>query len=347
LADRDAIEKALAAVNEASGQVAAIWVTLLLFATYLAIAVGATTHEDLLLESPIRLPLLNVELGLFTFYWAAPLLFLVFHLYFLVQLYALAGKVHAFNALLARGLAQGDRLALRRRLHVFMLTQALAGPARGPVPRLLLRLTMWLTAVLGPVVLLLLFQLRFLPYHSEAMTWWHRAAVLLDLLLLWALWPLILHPSGAMRPFLGDLFGRLLMLPARVYAQTRTRAVQLLHRLRQGPDRWRALLEMWRWQESLQREARSAAQAVQGAAILLFASAGVVAFALLVATIPDEPIERWIVAVAAAAEEHAADCRAAPATPETAEPGSSEQPPARRPNSAQRSCPSPSTSGGC
>ncbi|HET6468477.1 MAG TPA: hypothetical protein VFG43_08890, partial [Geminicoccaceae bacterium] len=151
MADRDAIEKALATVNEASGQVAAIWVTLLSLATYLAIAVGATTHTDLLLESPIRLPLLNVELGLFTFYWAAPLLFLVFHLYFLIQLYALAGKAHAFNALLAMGLAQGERDRLRGRLHVFMPTQALAGPARGLVPRALLRLTLWLTAVLGPV----------------------------------------------------------------------------------------------------------------------------------------------------------------------------------------------------
>jgi hypothetical protein len=38
-------------------------------------------------------------------------------------------------------------------------------------------------------------QLRFLPYHHELITWTQRAAVLVDLGLLWWLWPLILIPE--------------------------------------------------------------------------------------------------------------------------------------------------------
>src|SRR5262249_27573436 len=35
-------------------------------------------------------------------------------------------------------------------------------------------------------------QLGFLPYHNTAITWNHRATVLVDLLLLWLFWPLML-----------------------------------------------------------------------------------------------------------------------------------------------------------
>jgi hypothetical protein len=58
---------------------------------------------------------------------------------------------------------------------------------------------LWLIAhislVLAPVALLVLFQLKFLPYH-DAITWWHRLAIFVDLALLWVLWPaVVLWPS--------------------------------------------------------------------------------------------------------------------------------------------------------
>jgi hypothetical protein len=50
----------------------------------------------------------------------------------------------------------------------------------------------WLIAlislVIGPVALLVFFQLQFLPYHDTRITWWQRIAVLVDLALLWTLW---------------------------------------------------------------------------------------------------------------------------------------------------------------
>jgi uncharacterized protein YjbI with pentapeptide repeats/succinate dehydrogenase hydrophobic anchor subunit len=201
--DREAAEKALSAVNEASGQVAVAWASFLSVGTYLAVTVGSTTHLDLLIGKQITLPVLGVDLGLVTFYWAAPLLFLLFHVYFLIQLYALAGKIHTFNGLVA-GADPALERTLRARLHIVMLTQALAGPRSGIVAQTVRELTLWLTAVVLPVCLLFLFLIRFLPYHDEAMTWWHRSAVILDVLFLFFLWPIIFHPSGAMRPIWTD-----------------------------------------------------------------------------------------------------------------------------------------------
>ena len=51
----------------------------------------------------------------------------------------------------------------------------------------------WSTLVIGPVLLLLLIQVQFLPYHLEWVTWVQRFAVFMDVVLLWTLWPAVLN----------------------------------------------------------------------------------------------------------------------------------------------------------
>ena len=49
----------------------------------------------------------------------------------------------------------------------------------------MLRLIAWISLILGPIALLMFFQLQFLPYHDEIVSWWQRIAVVIDLVLLW------------------------------------------------------------------------------------------------------------------------------------------------------------------
>ena len=56
----------------------------------LAIAFGSVTHRDLFLETPIKLPLLNVDLPLVGFFAVAPTVLLIFHFYVFLQLAGLA-----------------------------------------------------------------------------------------------------------------------------------------------------------------------------------------------------------------------------------------------------------------
>ena len=72
-----------------------------------------------------------------------------------------------------------------------MFTQFLIGVPQDRIVRLFLRMVVWLSFLVGPVLLLLGFQLRFLPYHNVPVTYVHRAALLLDLMLLLLLWPRI------------------------------------------------------------------------------------------------------------------------------------------------------------
>jgi uncharacterized protein YjbI with pentapeptide repeats len=53
----------------------------------------------------------------------------------------------------------------------------------------LLRLVAQISLVAGPLALLIFFQLQFLPYHNEVITWWQRCTIIADLALLWMLWP--------------------------------------------------------------------------------------------------------------------------------------------------------------
>ena len=51
-----------------------------------------------------------------------------------------------------------------------------------------LRAIAWVTLVIAPVLLLLLIQVQFLPFHNSFITWTHRVALLADLVLVWWLW---------------------------------------------------------------------------------------------------------------------------------------------------------------
>src|SRR5262249_12815862 len=64
IAKADDLESVRKAVEDAAGVSAALWVSFLFLSFYLAIAAGAVTHTDLLLENSIKLPFLGVELPL-------------------------------------------------------------------------------------------------------------------------------------------------------------------------------------------------------------------------------------------------------------------------------------------
>jgi len=182
-------------VVDAASVGAGLWLSYLFLLFYLFVAAAAITHKDLLFENPVKLPFLSVELPLIGFFWLWPLLFLVLHTYVLLHFRLLASKVGAFNKELNEQLGgeanHSTRTALRRQLPSNIFVQYLAGPeeVRTGVMGFMLRMIAWLTLIVFPIALLVFFQLQFLPYHSETITWWHRFAVLIDIVLLWFLWP--------------------------------------------------------------------------------------------------------------------------------------------------------------
>jgi hypothetical protein len=174
---------------------------------YLAVAAGAVTHTDLFFENPVKLPFLNIELPLLAFFFLSPILFLIVHAYTLVHLVMLTDKAKRFHQVLnvqipiEKGLTRDERArraairaGLRRQLPSNIFVQFLAGPRdiRESAFGGFLQLIAWITLGFAPLLLLLLLQIQFLPFHNSFITWTHRAALLADLVLLWWLWRKVL-----------------------------------------------------------------------------------------------------------------------------------------------------------
>ena len=188
-----------AAVNDASSRAAALWLSFLTFMAYLTMTVGAVTHDALLKQTAIKLPVLNVDLPLVAFFWIAPLFFLLFHFYLFLQLVILVRKVATFDANVQAAIpAEQDREEYRRRLDTFLVVQFLYGATeeRKGITGHLLRCVAVITLVILPILMLLQFQLTFLPYHDAWVTWIHRLAIVVDLRLAWVFWFAIRKGDG-------------------------------------------------------------------------------------------------------------------------------------------------------
>jgi uncharacterized protein YjbI with pentapeptide repeats len=175
---------------------------------YFLVTIASLTHKDLLLNTPVMLPFLQVQIPLLRFFVFAPILLLVVHALVLVQHVILRGTIQAFNQSLGDDAGKDDPLRLE--LSAYFVVQAYAGPRRPALITGLLFSASWLTLVLLPVLAFLYFQVAFLPRHQAAITWAHRIYLSVDLLLLFLMGTLILFPD---RNFLSAPLHKLLYSP--------------------------------------------------------------------------------------------------------------------------------------
>jgi uncharacterized protein YjbI with pentapeptide repeats len=190
--DVTALERSL---NDSATRVSTIWVSFLIFALYLVIAAGTVTHRQLLLEDPVKLPVLNIDLPLYGFFFLAPILFVILHVYVLLQVLLLGRTAAAYNEAVDKAVKPPlENASVRQRLANTLFAQIFAGSPRergGPLGALLKAMA-WVTIAIAPVLLLFVFQFKFLPYHSHFVTWTHRLLIFMELATVFMLWPLVL-----------------------------------------------------------------------------------------------------------------------------------------------------------
>lgn len=200
--DTREVEALLAALNRSAERVQTLWFSFMGLTLYFMITALTTTHRMLLLEDPMSLPIINLKIPLLPFYTIAPLFYLVIHFYMLMSLVLLARTTEPYEQLLKAAFPiRADRERFRARTENALFLQLLVGPSeerQGWNGRLLGAVAL-ITIAVAPVVTLLLMQMMFLPYHHLAITWLHRGAVAVDLVLVFLLW-------GAYRRRYGRLF---------------------------------------------------------------------------------------------------------------------------------------------
>jgi len=193
--DVEALETSL---NDSATRVSALWISFLIFGLYLVIAAGTVTHRQLLLEDPIKLPVLNIELPLVGFFFLAPILFVIFHAYVLLQVLLLGRTAAAYNEAVEHNIkVAADNARVRQRLANTLFAQIFAGSPRERNGWLgfLLKAMAWITLAIAPVLILFVFQFQFLPYHSGAVTWAVRFLIVVDLAIILVLWPAARDPG--------------------------------------------------------------------------------------------------------------------------------------------------------
>jgi hypothetical protein len=120
---------------------------------------------------------LNIDLPVWWFFLLAPILFVIFHIYVLLQVLLLGRTAAAYNTAIERvGPSAEENASLRQRLANTLFAQIFAGSPRerSGFIGLLLKAIAWITLAIAPVLIVLAFQFRFLPYHSHVATWTHR-----------------------------------------------------------------------------------------------------------------------------------------------------------------------------
>lgn len=183
------------AVEDAASVSGPLWLSYLFALFYIALAAAGVTHKDLLLENPVELPFLNIKLALKAFFILAPIILVISHAYTMAHFSLLADKARLFHESLRNKIVDHDiREARRQQLPINMFVQFLAGPRhirKGPFSGLLWVMA-WTTLVGGPILVLLLLLVQFLPYHDTRVTWFTRIALVFELWIHWSLWMKIL-----------------------------------------------------------------------------------------------------------------------------------------------------------
>jgi hypothetical protein len=188
------VKEFLDEANAASDPARTAWLAFLLLLTYVVVTLASVSHKDLLLNSPVRLPIINADIPLVGFFQYAPAMLLLVYLSLLVQHVILARKYRRFtDALAAYELKARTKHVAREGVHSYVFSQILAGPEANRITRLMMQLIVYVTFAVLPIVTLLYFQIRFLPFHEVWITYWHRFAVILGFAMLILLTPIMQH----------------------------------------------------------------------------------------------------------------------------------------------------------
>ena len=180
--------------NGASDPASSAWLAFLALLTYLLVTLAGVSHKALLLDSPVALPIVvNVDIPLRSFFLYAPALLLLVYLSLLIQHVILARKYRKFKEAIAPYERETrTEHPARERVHSYVFSQILVGPKPNRITNFVMQLIVYVTFTILPLITLLYFQIKFLPYHEVWITYWHRFAVILGLLMLIFLTPRII-----------------------------------------------------------------------------------------------------------------------------------------------------------
>ena len=188
------------AANESARSFRTAYAFYLIVALYILVVVSSTQQELLFRAGDVQMPIVNVGVPVVWFFTVVPWLLLLLHFNLLVQAIFLANKVSQYaTALEGQIRSRNERSEALGLLYPAPLAHKVADAGQQGSMRRILNVIVFVTLAVLPPAILIFAQVRFLLYQDELFTWLHRGAVVVDIGLLWWLWPRITVPHLAWR----------------------------------------------------------------------------------------------------------------------------------------------------
>src|SRR4249920_2399056 len=127
--------------NGASNPASSAWIAFLALLAYVVVTLAGVSHKNLLLNSPVKLPIINADIPLVGFFQYAPAMLLLVYLSLLVQHVILARKYRKFtDAIAPYEMETGTEHPTRDRVHSYVFSQILAGPRPNRITKFMMML---------------------------------------------------------------------------------------------------------------------------------------------------------------------------------------------------------------
>ncbi|WP_156829920.1 hypothetical protein [Methylovulum miyakonense] len=189
----NAVDMLLSTIRSEAKDLRFFTIAFLTLLLYLSLIVVATDHEQILRISPVKLPLLDVEIPVLGFYWFMPPFLFFMHLYILVQHYLFSQLAFKFEEVLSKeSFDMQDNI--RRRLGNLPFMHWLLG-RRSTIMQLIMVSISLISLVIWPVFMFWWMQAKFLPYHDENLVFWQQICLSTDIAMLAYLWAKTLDRS--------------------------------------------------------------------------------------------------------------------------------------------------------
>jgi uncharacterized protein YjbI with pentapeptide repeats len=169
-AQLDSAKEILKSLNEEAATARNVWLAFNSILAFLAVTTLGITHEDLLFNRPIRLPVVDIAIPLTSFAKLAPLLLLIMLFAVLLQHALLAHKAIAFNDTVQPFVNHKAIEELRFRAGTYFFIQNIVAPNQNAILKFSTRVMSFITLDTIPLLVLLLIQFQFLPEQNAEIT---------------------------------------------------------------------------------------------------------------------------------------------------------------------------------
>ena len=201
--DLDRLSRLRESANDSARNFRTVYVSYLIIAFYIFSIVMVREEELLFRNGSLQTAIINLSVPIKSFFIFSPLILLVLHFNLLIQAMFLSRKVHLYasavreiHSLQLRSSSNDEKVEMRDLLFPAPLAHMIAEGNSGRTRQNpLLVMIVFFSIILLPPLILIFIEIQFLVYQSKIITMWQSILAMIDVGILWLLWPRITAPS--------------------------------------------------------------------------------------------------------------------------------------------------------